>query len=99
MTAFVLYKFKGEVFDYDFEKQTRDYKVHRTRFPFGRMSQEKAGLTIDPEKCIACGALKRSVPLVPSSLVLNTRLIQPVAMNVALAILPSLSIPLSQNRL
>jgi len=59
MTAFVLYKFKGEVFDYDFEKQTRDYKIHRTRFTFGGMSQEKAGLTIDPEKCIACGACEK----------------------------------------
>jgi len=59
MTAFVLYKFKGKVFDYDFEKQTRDYKVHRTRFTFGGMSQEKAGLTIDSEKCIAYGACEK----------------------------------------
>lgn len=55
MTTFVLHRFKGEIFDYDFEKSTRENKIIRKRFTFNNMPQEKAGFTIDKEKCIACG--------------------------------------------
>ena len=54
MTAFVLYRAKGEIFDYDFEKKKRDHKLERMRFSFGNFKVEKPGLTIT-EKCIGCG--------------------------------------------
>lgn len=54
MTAFVLYKAKGEIFDYDFEKEQRDHKLERVRFSYGDFEVEKPGLTIT-EKCIGCG--------------------------------------------
>lgn len=55
MTTFVLHKFKGEVYDYDFSKINRDHKLERERFEFGGMEQSQAGFTINPEKCISCG--------------------------------------------
>lgn len=54
MTAFVLYRGRGEVYDYDFEREHRDHKLERERFSFGGMDYEKAGLTIT-DKCIGCG--------------------------------------------
>ena len=45
----------GEVYDYDFERVHREHKLERTRFSFGGMRVEQAGLHIDPEKCIGCG--------------------------------------------
>jgi ferredoxin len=58
MTTFVLYKGKGEIFDYDFEKQSRDHKLERIRFSFGDFIFEKAGLVIT-DKCISCGKCKK----------------------------------------
>lgn len=58
MTTFMLYKGKGEIFDYDFEKQSRDHKLERTRFSFNDFSFVKAGLTIT-DKCISCGICKQ----------------------------------------
>lgn len=58
MTTFVLYKGKGEIFDYDFEKQSRDHKLERLRFSFGNFPYEKAGLFIT-DKCISCGICKK----------------------------------------
>ena len=55
VTGFVIYRAKGEVYDYDFERVHRDHKLERTRFSFGGMRVEQAGLHIDPEKCIGCG--------------------------------------------
>ncbi|MBF9016956.1 4Fe-4S binding protein [Oceanispirochaeta sp. M2] len=52
---FVIYKAKGEVFDYDFGCKTRDHKLLRTRFEFGGMPFNKVGPTIT-ESCIECGA-------------------------------------------
>ena len=51
---FVIYKAKGEIFDYDFARKKRDHKILRTRFQFGGMSYNKAGPTIT-DKCIECG--------------------------------------------
>lgn len=56
MTTFVLYNFKGELYDYDFEKQNRGHKIERERFSFGEMDYIKPGFKIDKEKCIACGS-------------------------------------------
>ncbi|MCI5774077.1 MAG: 4Fe-4S binding protein [Erysipelotrichaceae bacterium] len=54
MTTFVVTRFKGEIFDYDFEKQQRDHKLERVRFSFNGFPLVKAGLTIG-DKCIGCG--------------------------------------------
>lgn len=54
MTAFVIYRAKGEIFDYDFEKEHRDHKLERERFSYGMFPFEEAGLTIT-ENCIGCG--------------------------------------------
>ncbi len=58
MTTFVLYRFKGEVFDYDFEKTQRDHKIERMRFSHGGAEAEPCGFSINAEKCVACGACK-----------------------------------------
>ena len=55
MTTFVLHSFKGEMYDYDFDKKNRDHKIERERFSYGGMKHIDAGLYIDPEKCISCG--------------------------------------------
>jgi len=59
MTTFVLYRYNGEVFDYDFERAGRDHKVERIRFGHGGAEVTSAGFTIDAQKCIACGACAR----------------------------------------
>lgn len=55
MTTFVLNRFKGEIYDYDFEKSKRDHKIERKRFSFGGMEYNHAGFSINPEICISCG--------------------------------------------
>ncbi|MFA6809642.1 MAG: 4Fe-4S binding protein [Desulfoplanes sp.] len=56
MKLFCIFKGKGEIFDYDFEMEKRDHKVLRTRFAFGGETVGEAGVHIDPDTCIACGA-------------------------------------------
>lgn len=51
---FQIYKGKGEIFDYDFEMEHRDYKLHRTRFAFGGDTYNPAGAIITDE-CTECG--------------------------------------------
>ncbi|SLM29661.1 4Fe-4S ferredoxin iron-sulfur binding domain protein [Desulfamplus magnetovallimortis] len=52
---FCINKGKGEIFDYDFELEHRDYKLLRTRFAFGGETFNGAGARINPDTCIACG--------------------------------------------
>lgn len=54
--VFVLHRFHGEYYDYDFNMVHRDHKILRERFAFGGDAFEAPGLSIDPERCIACGA-------------------------------------------
>lgn len=54
---FVLYKAKGEYYDYDFSKENRDHKLERERFNYGGAEIEKSGLKIT-NKCIGCGKCK-----------------------------------------
>lgn len=59
MTTFVLHKFKGEVYNYDFAKEKSDHKLKRERFSFGGMEYLEAGLVVNKEKCIACGKCEK----------------------------------------
>ena len=51
----VMYRGKGEIYDYDFEMENRDHKLLRTRFAFGGAEFNPAGSRIT-EKCTECGA-------------------------------------------
>jgi len=55
MTTFVLHSFKGEVYDYDFEKKSRTNKIERFRFSCGGMQYIQPGFHIIEDKCISCG--------------------------------------------
>jgi len=52
---FCIHKGKGEIYDYDFEKENRDHKLSRTRFSFGGVTFNGGGTRINPDQCIACG--------------------------------------------
>lgn len=52
---FCIHRGKGEIFDFDFEQENRDYKLLRTRFAFGGENFNDAGARIKPDNCIACG--------------------------------------------
>lgn len=54
--VFVLHRAKAELYDYDFNMVHRDHKILRVRTAFGGAEVQPAGLSIDPEKCIACGS-------------------------------------------
>lgn len=54
---FMIYKAKGEIFDYDFAKLNRDHKLLRTRFSFGGATYNPAGVRIT-DSCIGCGMCK-----------------------------------------
>jgi ferredoxin len=54
MTAFCLWRFRGEIYDYDYEMVTRDHKLQRTFFDFGGFRKTFYGLRIGPN-CIGCG--------------------------------------------
>lgn len=52
----VLNRFRAELYDYDFNMVHRDHKILRARMTFGGAEWEPAGLSIDPDVCIACGS-------------------------------------------
>jgi len=52
--CFVLFKGKGEVYDYDYETVNREHKLLRKRFSFGGVHYNNAGLKI-MSNCIECG--------------------------------------------
>ena len=54
---FVMHKFKGEIFDTDFEMVNRDHKLYRERFSFGGVEFNNPGPRIN-ELCIECGKCK-----------------------------------------
>lgn len=51
---FVLYRAKGEYYDFDYAKKHRDHKLERERFAYGGTEAEQAGLLIT-DSCIGCG--------------------------------------------
>ncbi len=59
MAVFCISSASGDIFDYDFEKKSRENKIERTFFAFNGAEVEKSGLTIDKEKCISCGFCKK----------------------------------------
>ncbi|WP_288735612.1 4Fe-4S binding protein [uncultured Enorma sp.] len=58
--VFVLDRFHGEYYDYDFNMVHRDHKIQRERFAFGGDAFEEPGLSIDPFRCIGCGDCARA---------------------------------------
>lgn len=59
MTTFCLYRGKGEIFDYDFEMQSRENKIYREKFSFGGFETKFRGMKIN-SNCIGCGKCQRS---------------------------------------
>ncbi|MFA9422298.1 MAG: 4Fe-4S binding protein [Sedimentibacter sp.] len=56
---FVIYKAKGEIYDFDFDCTKRDHKLLRKRFQFGGVEYNKVGPTIT-DSCIECGKCYRN---------------------------------------
>ncbi len=56
--ALILYRFKGELYDYDFELVTRDHKLSREQFSFGDFPITFKGQRIG-DNCISCGLCKK----------------------------------------
>lgn len=54
MVFFVINKYKGEIYDYDFDKIHRNHKLERERFSFGNMAYLESGFII-ADSCIGCG--------------------------------------------
>lgn len=85
MTAFVLYRAKGEIYDYDFARKNRDHKLERERFSYGEFPVEKAG-SLSPTGVSDAENAKRYVPLMPfKKSVRNTALTAIAVMNVVIA--------------
>jgi ferredoxin/uncharacterized pyridoxamine 5'-phosphate oxidase family protein len=53
---FCLYNFWGEYYDFDFECESRDHKIVRHYFTYGGYEKPFAGMRINQDKCIKCGA-------------------------------------------
>ncbi|MFI3208314.1 MAG: 4Fe-4S binding protein, partial [Eubacteriales bacterium] len=58
MIVFCIREARGNIFDYDFEKTTRENKLERRYFSYNGERLAYRGLTIDQEKCIGCGVCK-----------------------------------------
>ncbi len=52
----VMYRGKGEIYDFDYEMVNRDHKLLRKRFSFGGAEYNPPGNVILAEKCTECGA-------------------------------------------
>lgn len=53
LRAFVLKRGRGEIFDFDFEKENRDHKLERTRFTLNDFTYPNRGLSIN-SNCVNC---------------------------------------------
>ncbi len=58
MVIFCITEGYGDVFDYDFEKVSRENKIQREYFAYGGAKEKRKGLNINRELCIACGLCK-----------------------------------------
>lgn len=59
MVVFCITDGYGDVFDYDFEKISRENKLQREYFAFGNAKVKYKGLKINPETCISCGLCQK----------------------------------------
>ncbi len=59
MVVFCITSGYGDVFDYDFEKTNRDYKLERVYFAYNGAVMHYSGLQINQDSCIRCGICKK----------------------------------------
>ncbi len=59
MVVFCITEGYGDVFDYDFEKISRENKLERTYFAYNGLAPQYKGLKIHQDTCIHCGVCKR----------------------------------------
>lgn len=55
MVVFCITQGRGDIFDYDFEKISRENKLQRIYFAYNGEAIRRKGLKINPETCISCG--------------------------------------------
>ncbi len=58
MVVFCITAARGEIFDYDFEKISRENKLQRDYFSYNGAEKIYKGLKIDSDRCISCGVCK-----------------------------------------
>lgn len=59
MVVFCITSARGEIYDFDFEKVSRENKLERTYFSFGGAREKYKGLKINQDLCIRCGKCSR----------------------------------------
>lgn len=59
MVVFCITSARGDIYNFDFEKVSRDNKLERSYFSFGGAEIKYKGLRIDQDQCIRCGACER----------------------------------------
>lgn len=60
MVIFCITSARGDIFDYDFEKVTRENKLERVYFAYNGAEIKPRGLILNQEKCISCGMCKNA---------------------------------------
>ncbi len=55
MVVFCITAGRGDIFDYDFEMETRENKLERVYITYGGKEVRYSGLVIDQNKCVCCG--------------------------------------------
>lgn len=58
MVIFCITSASGDIFDYDFERETRENKLNRSYFSYNGAQIHYKGLIIDQNKCVRCGICK-----------------------------------------
>lgn len=69
MVVFCITEGRGDIFDYDFERLSRENKLERTYFSFNGAKIEPRGLKIDQSTCIHCGKCKKVCSFLAVSLI------------------------------
>ncbi len=59
MVVFCITSARGDIFDYDFEMESRENKLERIYFAYNGAKIKHSGLHIDTDKCISCGVCKQ----------------------------------------
>ncbi len=59
MVVFCITDGYGDIFDYDFEKISRENKLQRTYFSYNGAPIKYKGLKIDSNQCISCGVCQK----------------------------------------